>query len=283
MCKKLLMILVCVLIAGCSKKPSAAKPLKSMTIEQVRQLVFEWNRGKLPEQQVEGADEIRKELEVLEKQLKEQETKDSKQLDILRVQISKQKADCENEVHLLRKQYEAEAAESLKQLRLLREKKEEAFREYGKISSKYNGTPEEERRWAAIKEEYEAAKKAWKAQLDLQSQHSPLSYNKRLDLCSKKCKEQWEPAEEKYGVLKEQFRVQQQEFYNKNISPLKKRLAPDESVETFYKVFGKPKDKSLIGDNYYFQYRCKDGLVVLEIYASLFDNDEVVIRDVSVL
>ena len=62
MCKKLLMVLMCmcVLVAGCSKKPSAAKPLKSMTIGQVRQLVLNWGYGKLPEQQVEGADEIRK-------------------------------------------------------------------------------------------------------------------------------------------------------------------------------------------------------------------------------
>ncbi len=279
----MVLMCMCILVAGCSKKPSTVKPLKSMTIGQVRQLVLDWGYGKLPEQQVEGADEIRKELEVLEKQLKEQETKDSKQLDILWVQISKQKADCENQVHLLRKQYEAEAAESLKQLHLLKEKKIEAFREYGKISGLWKGTNEEERRWAAIKRKYEIAEKEWKAQLDLQPQYWPVNYNKRLNLRRKKCKEQWKPAEEEHGVLKEQLRVQQREFYNKKISPLKERLEPDDSVKTFYKVFGKPKGKSLIGDNYYFQYRCKGGIVLLEINAHYFDNDKVLIQSVSVL
>lgn len=204
MCKKLLTMLmcVCVLIAGCSKKPSAAKPLKSMTIGQVRQLVLNWGYGKLPEQQVEGADEIRKELEVLEKQLKEQETKDSNQLDVLWVQINKQKANCEDQVNLLRKQYEAEAAESLKQLHILEEKKLEAFREYSKISGLWKGTNEEERRWAAIKRKYEIAEKEWKAQLDLQPQYWPVNYNKRLNLRRKKCKEQWEPPRKSMGFLR---------------------------------------------------------------------------------
>lgn len=285
MCKKLLMMLmcICVLVAGCSKKP-----LNSMTIGQVRQLVLDWGYGKLPEQQVEGADEIRKELEVLEEQLKEQEAKDKAQLDLLWKQISEQKADRENQVHLLRKQYEAEAAESLKQLRLLEEKKLEAFREYSEIPVGWRaglskGTNEEERRWAAIKMKYEIAKKEWEAQSDLQPQYYPVNYNKRLDPREEQCREQWQEAEGKHSSLKAQLRLQQGEFSDKKIGPLRKRLEPDESVKTFYKVFGEPKDKSLIGDNYYFRYRCKDGLVVLEIYASLFDNDRVIIKDVSML
>ena len=171
----------------------------------------------------------------------------------------------------------------MKQLHILEEKKLEAFREYSKISGLWKGTNEEERRWAAIKRKYEIAEKEWKAQLDLQPQYWPVNYNKRLNLRRKKCKEQWEPAEEEYGVLKEQLRVQQREFYNKKISPLKERLEPDDSVKTFYKVFGKPKDKSLIGNRYYFQYRCKDGLVVLEIHPSQFDYGHVAIMDVSIL
>lgn len=56
------------------------------------------------------------------------------------------------------------------------------------------------------------------------------------------------------------------------------------SVETFYKVFGKPKDKSLIGDSYYFRYQCKDGIVIIDINAWAFDHDYgVQILGVSVL
>lgn len=128
MCKKLLMILVCVLIAGCSKQPSAEKPsaakqpLNSMTIGEVRQLVPEWNMGKLPEQQ----------------------------------------------------------------------------------------------------------------EADAKPRHPTGSWTKH-------------------------------------------------SVKTFYKVFGEPKDKSLIGKSYYFQYQCKDGIVILEIDAYSFDYDRVIIKGVSVL
>lgn len=124
-CKKLLMILVCVLIAGCSKQPSAEQPsaakqpLNSMTMGEVRQLVEEWKMFKLPEQQVEvAAGELRKEFS---------------------------------------------------------------------------------------------------------------------------------------------------------------------SVKTFYKVFGEPKERSLIGDSYYFQYRCKDGIVIIDINAYMYDRDRVIINGVSVL
>jgi hypothetical protein len=55
------------------------------------------------------------------------------------------------------------------------------------------------------------------------------------------------------------------------------------SVKTFYKVFGEPKERSLIGDSYYFQYRCKDGIVILDIQAWHFDYDRVIINGVSVL
>lgn len=285
MCKKLLLILMCmcVLVAGCSKKPSAVKLLDSMTIGQVRQLVLDWGYGKLPEQQVEGADEIRKELEILEDQLAEQEAKDSKQLDILWVQIGKQKADRENQVDILRKQYEAEAAESLKQLQLMEEKKIEAFREYSKIAGLWKGTNKEERRWAVIKRKYEVAAKAWKSQLDLQPQYWPVNYNKILNPRRKQCKEQWQEAVEKHSSLKAQLKLQRVEFHEKKIASLKEHLKADNSVETFYKVFGKPKNKSLIGNDYYFQYRCKDGIGVLEINAHYFDNDKVLIQTVSVL
>jgi len=271
--KKLLMVLMCmfVLVAGCSKKP-----LKNMTMGQVRQLVFNWNSGKLPEQQVEGADEIRKELEVFEKQLKEQEVEDREQLDILWTQISKQKSDSENEVHFLEKQYRAAEAETLKQRILLRKKKDEAFSEY--CTSRAKGTNEEER---MFKRKFEIANQELKAQSDLQSQERQ-QHSKKLNLLRGKSREQWEAAKEKHTVLKQKLDAQRSEFYHK-ISPLNKRLASDYSVKTFYKMFGEPRDNSLIGDNYYFKYRCKDGIVVLEIPAANFDYDHVVIMGVSVL
>lgn len=44
------------------------------------------------------------------------------------------------------------------------------------------------------------------------------------------------------------------------------------SVELFYKVFGKPKKKVLIGDYYYFYYDCKDGTVTFAARQRLIDD-----------
>jgi len=238
MCKKLLMMLMCmcVLVTGCSKKPSAAKPLKSMTIGQVRQLRFDWTEGKLPEQQPQGAAEIRKQLEVFEKQLKEQKVKDEKRLNLLREQIP--------------------SVQDMVYLHI--DQKREQLTKWK--HSQYTGEITKEEKTRLITE----------------------LRNKQARLI-RECKEQRKAAQEKYAIIKEQLRVQQREFYQKNILSLEKQLEPDDSVNTFYKVFGKPKDKSLIGDNYYFQYRCKDGIVVLEIHASQFDYDHVAIIDVSML
>jgi predicted Zn finger-like uncharacterized protein len=53
-------------------------------------------------------------------------------------------------------------------------------------------------------------------------------------------------------------------------------------VDEFYKEFGKPKKKLLIGDEYYFYYDCKDGLVSLKIGKYALERDNLVnIRDVS--
>lgn len=214
----------------------AAKRLKSMTIGQVRQLVLNWGYGKLPEQQVEGADEIRKELEVLEKQLTEQEAKDKNELELLASQMKEQRVEYDKKQSLLRKQESKQLHEHLR--------------------------PD------VPQEEYDKLKRQFTANGFRRS-------HMRQELINKGRRE--------YRSLEDQFRVQQREFYNKKISPLKERLEPDDSVKTFYNVFGKPKDKSLIGDNYYFQYRCKDGIVLLEINAHYFDNDKVLIQSVSVL
>ena len=216
-----------VLIAGCSKKP-----LNSMTIGQVRQSVFDWDEGKLPEQQVEGADEIRKELDVLEKQLEEQEVKNKDRLELLQEEMP----DCDNK--------------------------------WGELVEQADEKMAEYRRSDISQKEYDKL-------------YSELS-NERTRLMQE-CREQRKTAEEKCASLKREIDVQRSEFYDKKIAPLKERLKPDKSVDTFYKVFGKPKDKSLVGDRYYFRYRCKDGLVILEIHASSFDYDEVAIMDVSVL
>ncbi len=220
-----------------AKKPSAAKPLKSMTIGQVRQLVLDWGYGKLPEQQVEGADEIRKELEVLEKQFTEQKLKDENRLDLLREQIP-----------------------SVQEMVFLHiDQKREQLTKWNRSQYVTGEITKEE-----------------KARLITELQ------NKQARLIQE-CEEQRKAAQEEYAIIREQLGVQQREFYQKNILPLRKQLEPDKSVKTFYKVFGKPKDKSLIGDNYYFQYRCKDGIVLLEINAHYFDNDKVLIQSVSVL
>jgi len=237
MCKKLLIMLMCmcVLVAGCSKKPSAAKPLKSMTIGQVRQLVLNWGYGKLPEQQVEGADEIRKELEVLEKELTEQEAKDKNR----GIALDKQKSDLRKRISHIRSQTRDQ------------------------LQAEYRRSQMSHEEW----------KKLEKTRLEEEER------------ILKEPKEQLRRAQEEYTRLytHHQLILERNAFAKANITPLRKQLEPDKSVKTFYKVFGKPKDKSLIGDNYYLHYRCKDGIVLLEINAHYFDNDKVLIQSVSVL
>jgi hypothetical protein len=203
-----------------------------MKIGQVRQLVLDWGYGTLPEQQVEGAAEIRKELEVLEKELVEREAELDRRLSLLFEQAEEDK---EKNVSI----YLKEREELDKCLRTPGFPQEE----YDKLVKEYSG---------------------------------------RHSLRLKRVEELWEAYEKGQSVHSQEVSKLQSEFSEK-ATPLRERVIPDTSVKTFYKVFGKPKDKSLIGDNYYFQYRCKDGLVVLEIYASYFDIDSVVIRDVSVL
>ena len=220
-----------------AKKPSSAKSLKSMTIGQVRQLRFDWIEGKLPEQQVEGADEIRKELASSESTYKEREVEGKNRLSLLRDKIP----DSTKIWSRLRRERDAKVAEY----------KRSAISRGEFDRKEYNRLDEE------LRDE-----------------------NNRI---LKEAREREKRGEEEYRALKNQLGVQQREFYNKKISPLRVQLAPDKSVKTFYKVFGKPKDKSLIGDRYYFQYRCKDGLVILEIDAYRFDHNQVVIWDVAVL
>lgn len=214
-----------------TKKPSATKPLKSMTIGQVRQLVLDWGYGRLPEQQMEGADEIRKELEGLKKELAEQEVELRKQLDLLFEQA---------------KDYKEKNVSISKQER-------EELRKYL--------TPD------FPQEEYDKLEK---------------EYRDRRSLRFKRERELWDAHKKGESLYSQELSKLRSEFHGK-LTPLREQLEPDESVKTFYKVFGKPKDKSLLGDNYYFHYRCKDGIVLLEINAHYFDNDKVLIQSVSVL
>jgi hypothetical protein len=64
------------------------------------------------------------------------------------------------------------------------------------------------------------------------------------------------------------------------------------SAGTFYKIFGKPERQQFLSSNegfltvgyYYFLYRCKDGLVQIQVSASLLDDDGVVmITDLNIL
>lgn len=51
----------------------------------------------------------------------------------------------------------------------------------------------------------------------------------------------------------------------------------------FYQIFGEPKSKSLIDDYYYFYYKCKDGIVQLQIPYRVFEgNNEVWINSVNI-
>lgn len=237
MWKKLLMMLmcICVLIAGCSKKPSTTKRLKSMTIGEVRQLVFEWNEGKLPEQAYDLPDETRNELELLKKQYEEQ------------------KAKSEEQFNLLRKQRDQEYAKYSKEIDLLKEQKTEQWRKYTRYHT------DEEEGYKEGKAKWEILNKQWIEQ-------------------SERHKQQQERYDEKLNLLRGQSNDLQ-----RKIVAIDEQLQGNNSVETFYKVFGKPKEKSLIGDSYYFQYRCEDGIVILDIAAGFFDRDRVVISDVSVL
>lgn len=60
------------------------------------------------------------------------------------------------------------------------------------------------------------------------------------------------------------------------------------SVETFYKVFGKPDRTQFLSsrlspDSYYFLYNCKDGLVQIKVSAhQLDDNGIVIIEDLNI-
>lgn len=60
------------------------------------------------------------------------------------------------------------------------------------------------------------------------------------------------------------------------------------SLETFYKVFGKPDRKQFLSsqfesDSYYFLYNCKDGVVQIKVHAEwLDDNGIVLIEDLNI-
>jgi len=203
-----------------------------MTIEQVRQLVLDWGYGTLPEQQVEGATEIRKELEVLDKELSERKSESERRL-----------------------------SEQGQEIVVFKEKTLSIYLKEREDLDKYLRTPD------FPQEKYDKLVK---------------EFNDRHSLRLKQEKELREAYEKSSEKHYQEVRKLEDEF-NKKRDPLIKRVQPDTSVNTFYKVFGKPKDKSLIGENYYFKYRCKDGLVILEIHAYLFDTNWVVINSVSML
>ena len=56
------------------------------------------------------------------------------------------------------------------------------------------------------------------------------------------------------------------------------------SVETFYKVFGRPESTQFISalNCYYFWYNCKDGKVQIQVDANMFDNNKVYIDGLNI-
>jgi hypothetical protein len=81
------------------------------------------------------------------------------------------------------------------------------------------------------------------------------------------------------------------DFYEK-ITPMEHKVLSDYfSIETFYKIFGKPVRQQFMssnglstGDSYIFYYNCKDGLVQIQISArALDDNGIVLIEGLNVL
>jgi hypothetical protein len=52
----------------------------------------------------------------------------------------------------------------------------------------------------------------------------------------------------------------------------------------FYKAFGQPRRKQLMGGHYYFYYDCKDGLVQIEIDAGFLDKAGcIIVSDLNIL
>lgn len=272
------------LLIGCSKKP-----LEDKTIAEVRQMVDDWNFGRLAQQQSEPLPKAKR--EAVEQEI--QEAKDALNAAMLEVDaLSKMDAagkfvEGRDRVSM---QYfnDVEASENATESKLREgrhkiaaewkakrneiitewEGKQKAVRSGGKsvsalireLDAKYKPMIDAiDEKALNKKDELEAATdrdfKAEKERLHKAYAETLVKLEAEYETAQQRMHE----AEAKSKTAKEKVRRAEAKLDTR----LEERLI--HSAALFYKVFGKPNKKQLLGDNYYFYYKCKDGMIQFEI------------------
>jgi len=283
------------LLIGCSRKP-----LEDKMIAEVRQMVNDWNFGLLPQQQSEPLPKAKR--EAVEQEI--QEAKDELNAAMLEVDaLSKMDATgkfVEGKNRVWNKYFNnVEASENAAKSKLRQE--------HHKIDAEWKAKRNE------IITEWEAKQKAVRSggMSGLDAKYKPMidaigekAHNKKDELEAKidsdlKTEKQTlcKARDETVANLKAEYETAQQrmreaEAKSKTAKEKLRRAEPKldtrleerliRSAALFYNVFGKPNKKQLVGDNYYFYYKCKDGMIQLEINKYALDRfDDASIRSVN--
>lgn len=289
------------LLIGCSKKP-----LEDKTIAEVRQMVDDWNFGRLAQQRKEPLPKGKR--EAIEQEI--HKAKDELNAAMLEVgALSKMDAGgkfVEEKDRVWKKYFNnVEASENAAKSKLQEERhkidaewkakrneiiteweaKQKAIRSGGKsvsalmreLDAKYKPMIDAiDEKALNKKDELEAA-----TDRDLKAEKQRLY--KARDETMAKLKAEYETAQQrmreaaaKSKTAKEKLRRAEAKLDTR----LEERLI--HSAPLFYKVFGKPNKKQLLGDNYYFYYKCKDGMIQLEINKYALDRfDDASIKRVN--
>lgn len=300
-------IVVLFALTGCSKQP-----LRDKSISEVKEMVKKWNFGEISEQQWKGLAIANTERDRIEAQRKN-EIYAAEQ----KAEKSKEEIGAELEAAILKNKEVFASMESWPVVWSREEKKRSEMRDKrladeAAIAAIYQSELKSAKEAVGQKKDkaianaiakYEKAMKNARVAHNVAMQERKAQFKaeqKRDDTKKNKASAELKFAKEKAEKTKAKMNAEK----NNEILVAEEKAKKAEAIvdakakaeleaelgvksihaqSLFYDVFGEPEKRQLVGDNYYFYYNCKEGMVQLDINGYLLDNEDVVlIKSVNV-